>query len=415
MRQVRGAAVLCVLLTGIVSGRDRGPQQPPSESQVPSSQSSLVAKAFRENAQAIAEKLLLAAESMPADKYSFRATPTQLSFAEITTRLGTRNDYMCSRIAGVPAQNRAVLSSSAAKDTLVARLRDTIEFCDQSLAHLDDTGLGATIVFDMRPERIGPELRKPRATAMTLATAFWAETYGQLSDYLRLNGRVPPKPCGSGAEEQNCGSGATLCYDPTPPLGGLTFILSDAPYSVRSDGLGPYIWGTTNVIVAAAGRAGVMVLGPPPNTGTTPRSIQIDLSHPVPGDISVALGVIVDRGNLEVAVQWHADPDHRQHSMLDIPVGTKVFAEQTDIQLHIGGVHHSLQMGPQPQGHCYADGTAIHGDGTTRSTIFREDATTWVVDLPAGSIGRLFDDHLSFPNAVNKGLYYVSLHFVLKK
>ena len=102
-------------------------------------------------------------------------------------------------------------------------------------------------------------------------------------------------------------------------------------------------------------------------------------------------------------------------SIRDIPIGTTVFAAQTDVEFAINGVQHSLQMGPQPEGHCYADPTAIHGAGTTRSTIMRADSTTWIVDLPPGSIARLFDVHLGYSNAINKGLYYLSLRFVMQK
>jgi hypothetical protein len=37
------------------------------------------------------------------------------------------------------------------------------------------------------------------------------------------------------------------------------------------------------------------------------------------------------------------------------------------------------------------------------------------MDLPPGSVGRLFDIHLLEPNAVNKGLYHVSLHYVIER
>ncbi len=101
--------------------------------------------------------------------------------------------------------------------------------------------------------------------------------------------------------------------------------------------------------------------------------------------------------------------------MLEIPIGTTVKTPQLDVGFRINGRAHVLQMGPQPFGHCYSDGTAIHGNGTTQGTIWREAEDKWIVDLPAGSIGRLFDNHLGDPNAVNLGLYFVSLHFVVGK
>ena len=89
-------------------------------------------------------------------------------------------------------------------------------------------------------------------------------------------------------------------------------------------------------------------------------------------------------------------------------------ARQIDVEFHIKGVVHALQVGPQPIGHCYTDGTAVHGNGTSQGTITRPDSTTWIVDLPPGSIGRLYDVKDRYPHAVNKRLYYVSLRFILR-
>jgi hypothetical protein len=35
----------------------------------------------------------------------------------------------------------------------------------------------------------------------------------------------------------------------------------------------------------------------------------------------------------------------------------------------------------------------------------------WVIDLPAGSVGRLFDLYNTTQYAVDKGLYYTQLHY----
>jgi hypothetical protein len=102
--------------------------------------------------------------------------------------------------------------------------------------------------------------------------------------------------------------------------------------------------------------------------------------------------------------------------MQEIPIHTTVFAEQLDISVHINGLQYFLQMGPQPVGHCYFEKNAIFGTGTTRATITRESDTRWVVDLPEGSIGRLFENSRGDDShALNKGLYYVSLRYVIQQ
>jgi hypothetical protein len=161
-----------------------------------------------------------------------------------------------------------------------------------------------------------------------------------------------------------------------------------------------------------------MVLGGDPAVGTRRRAIRVNLNHPVSDGGGKALGVVEDSTHLEVAAQWKAEPygdRRRAHVLADIPVGATVEAAQLDVQFHIDGVVHALQVGPQPIGHCFTDAPAISGEGTSRATISHPDEKTWIVDLPPGSIGRLYDVHLSYPHAVDKGLYRVALRFVIRR
>jgi hypothetical protein len=389
-----------------------------------------VTEAFRTYLHEMYPKLILAADAMPAAKYRFRATPTTQTFGEIVWVLGDYGRYICGRTADVrpPWPRRPELTRSSPKDSLVERLRDDARFCEAAFARPDEARLADTVDFDLRLDPVGGAPRVARGAAMIMATAYLSDMYTRLSEMLRLKGIVPPKPSGASVSDPNPGSGIMRCDNARGPREGerwagpgFTFTLSDAspsvPYSVTSDGQGPYRFGTSNVLVVAAVRAGVMVLGGRPVDGTPRRAIRVDLTRPVPAGGGPPLGVITDSSHLEVAVQWRATPqgDRRRAQVLhDIPVGTTVTAAQLDVQFHINGVVHALQMGPQPIGHCFSDPPAVHGRGTSSGTIFRADSTTWIVDLPPGSIGRLYDVSLSYPHAVDKGLYYVSLHFILK-
>jgi len=324
-----------------------------------------------------------------------------------------RSDALCEGISGTDAPQRRAVAVGAPKDSLTSRLQASTDFCDQSLKSLDDRRLGDTVFVRMTPDGAVPP--RTRAAVMTLATAYWAEAYGQLAQYVRLNGRVPPIPCRAPSGEGNCDNSVNRCVETTRGVPGSTFAISDGSYSVTSDGRGPYRRRTSNVSVVYIGWPLVLNLSELRFDTLPPRAIRVDLSKPVPGDIGVPRGVITADRGVEVGAQWYTEENYSAHSMLDIPVGTTVSAAQADVIFPIDGVQHSLQMGPQPGGHCFADGTAIHGAGTTKATISRPDSTTWIVDLPQGSIGRLFDIHLSSPHAVNKGLYYVSMHFVMKR
>ena len=143
-----------------------------------------VAEAFRHNAADIGRNLVLAAETMPADKYGFRPTPAQMSFGDIVNHLSQGNDLLCGAITGMSAPTRDKVAESDGKDALVKRLRETFQFCNEMLGHLDDSRLSENLtVFGMTMSRAALE---------TLTTGDWADHYSQSAIYLRLNGLLPP-------------------------------------------------------------------------------------------------------------------------------------------------------------------------------------------------------------------------------
>lgn len=148
-------------------------------------QTNPVADAFRHNARESAKNLLAAAEQFPAEKYAYKPTPEQMSVADIAAHLAQGNDFLCGTIGGMKAPTRAKVAASEGKDALVARLRETFAFCDQSLAALNDTNLGEELPF------FGGR-KMSRAAIIILTTADWADHYSQYANYLRLNGMLPP-------------------------------------------------------------------------------------------------------------------------------------------------------------------------------------------------------------------------------
>ncbi len=373
-----------------------------------------VAKAFRDNVRQSGEQIVLAATLMPSDLYAFHALQSPLSFRDILQSLVEQANDVCSDLLKVETPVGLGVSSSAGKDSLIARVQGAFHRCDELLAGLEDTDLDATYAGARGVTQ---------AAAMFRVTSLWSSAYAQLAAGLRLNGLVPPIPClGEGVFPGGCTTGVTVCKGSHPAPGsgflppGSTFTLLDSSYTVRSDGLGPYTAGPLRGHIRMnVSRVADLEFAAAPDDGTVPRSLKVDLDHPVPGDIGVPLGVVTSNRNMELAAQWYTDSNNIAHDVRDIPIGTTVNAEQADVGLFIDGVFHILQMGPQRYGHCGSDGSATFGDGTTRATIHRMSAGEWAVDLPPGSIGRLFDIHMSAPNAINKGLYYVSMHFVIKQ
>src|SRR5690349_14170260 len=91
-----------------------------------------VAKAFKDNAATQAKNLIAAAETMPADKYSFKPTPAQMSFGDIVVHLSQGNDALCGAIGGMKAPTRTKVAATDGKDALIKRLRETFDFCTQA-------------------------------------------------------------------------------------------------------------------------------------------------------------------------------------------------------------------------------------------------------------------------------------------
>jgi uncharacterized damage-inducible protein DinB len=149
------------------------------------SAASPVSDAIRSSEQRSAKNLIAAAEEMPADKYSFKPTPAQMSVGEIVSHLNEGNDFLCSKISGATAPKRTELPKTASKDQLIARLKETFQFCETTLAKVNDSDLGAKVqLFGGR--------EFTRAQTMFITSDDWADHYSQLAIYLRLNGLLPP-------------------------------------------------------------------------------------------------------------------------------------------------------------------------------------------------------------------------------
>ena len=152
---------------------------------VGSAQGAPLAQAFRDDAKDVGKNLMAAADLMPADKFSYKPTAPQMTFADIVVHLSQGNDFLCSAIGGAKAPTRAKVEATATKAALVARLKETFDFCDGALAKLDDAKL-----TEQLPMFGGKTMS--RAAVVILTVGDWADHYSQMANYLRLNNLVPP-------------------------------------------------------------------------------------------------------------------------------------------------------------------------------------------------------------------------------
>lgn len=144
-------------------------------------------------------RVLAIAEAMPASKYSFAPTNGEFkgvrTFAEQLKHIAADNYLDGAAIAGEqpPGNVGSHESGSSAvqgKDAIIAYVRDSFEYLRQAVRRkLDDDNLSLP-----NPAFLpyGPTM----TTRMHIALANLGHTndhYGQLIEYLRMNGIVPPE------------------------------------------------------------------------------------------------------------------------------------------------------------------------------------------------------------------------------
>jgi hypothetical protein len=131
------------------------------------------------------KNITAAAEAMPAEKFSFKPTPEQMSFAHLVMHIAESNYLFCAKASDVPAPKVDELKETDGKDKLVAAVKSSFDFCTTALDKADDSKLGEVI------DGFGGH-KQTRAWAWILLGSSWADHYGAEAMYLRLNGILPP-------------------------------------------------------------------------------------------------------------------------------------------------------------------------------------------------------------------------------
>jgi uncharacterized damage-inducible protein DinB len=130
------------------------------------------------------KNILAAIDAMPADKFSYKPTSDQISFAHLVAHIAESNNGMCAKVADIPAPKVEELKETDSKEKLIGAARASFDFCTQALANIDDTKLGDNVDFG--------RFQGPRAMAVFFLAGGWADHYGAAAMYLRLNGILPP-------------------------------------------------------------------------------------------------------------------------------------------------------------------------------------------------------------------------------
>src|SRR5260370_2050870 len=157
-----------------------------------------LAQAVLEQWNDIGRKLIAMAEDFPEDKYDFKPTPAQRSFAEQLLHAAGANYFFTNSAMGEkpPAQEDPQRAKYKTKADVVAFVKKSFEDGAAAIKAKGDAGLAGMMVdpFANRQVRV-----------FDWAYGFMehsGEHYGQLVVYYRLAGLVPPqsrpkKECGS--------------------------------------------------------------------------------------------------------------------------------------------------------------------------------------------------------------------------
>jgi hypothetical protein len=132
-----------------------------------------------------------AAEAMPEDKYSFTPPSTAGEFKGVRTFAGEvkhvteANDYFFHDPAKPLADNRADIEKLTTKADIVNALKDSFA---QAHAYVDAITPENAFITTQNGTRAG---------MAALGIAHFMDHYGQMVEYLRMNGIVPPASRGS--------------------------------------------------------------------------------------------------------------------------------------------------------------------------------------------------------------------------
>jgi hypothetical protein len=138
--------------------------------------------------------LLAAFDSIPATTYRYKPTPAQQTVGTVAEHLENANYELCALFSNMKppaAAGDSVIADTIKamwpKDTLIARLRESLVYCDSAMASLTDAALDDIVPLDPPSNRTIVRVRYLLAFVTDLA-----EHYSQIASYMRLNGMVPP-------------------------------------------------------------------------------------------------------------------------------------------------------------------------------------------------------------------------------
>jgi len=124
-----------------------------------------------------------AAEKMPEEDYSFKASPDIRTFGALIAHIADAQGRTCAAVGGGTAPPSA--GAKTAKADLVAALKASFDVCDGVVNSLTDEEAAKTV-------SMGRGGQRTKLGALWGIMAHSDEEYGYLAVYMRLKNVVPP-------------------------------------------------------------------------------------------------------------------------------------------------------------------------------------------------------------------------------
>jgi hypothetical protein len=128
--------------------------------------------------------LLLSAEKVPEEYYSFKATDAVRSYGQIVGHIADSQYAMCSIVLGEKNPAGNIEQTKTSKADLVAALKGAFAYCDRAYDGMTDASAGQMVKF------MGSDTTKLGVLTANLIHS--GLHYGNLITYMRLKNIVPP-------------------------------------------------------------------------------------------------------------------------------------------------------------------------------------------------------------------------------
>jgi len=146
-------------------------------------QTNPIAAAIMTEAHSNATNMIGAAEAMPAEKYVYKPSAQQISFADLIYHAAVANNALCGAISGEKGPELTA-KANGTKDALIGQMKETFAFCDKAFATIDPAKLGDQV------QMMGRSVTK--AWVIVHLALDYGDHYSQAAMMLRSNGIVPP-------------------------------------------------------------------------------------------------------------------------------------------------------------------------------------------------------------------------------